>query len=938
MLLGLTCYQAMAEDVNYSKAEEFAMALGVIDKANYEPNKMMSRAEFAEFIAKLLIWTESDPGAEEWDEYVFGEDNNNTLYDSPSQQIFQDVDVSLPQYKAIEYVYNRKYMNGMTATHFGPNYDITAGAAVKVFVTMLGHSYNADVKGGYPNGYMAIADDISLTRGMSLESGDFITYGDCTQLLFNALNIEVFKLKVTSASTVSYESTERTFMDLVLGLEKYTAYVEDNGITDYYGPSKVGRDEAIIGGVTVEIGKCEDVRDLIGREVDAYIRTNEYGQHILIHVAETEDDSVRFDADDFITFSNSGSTNSIKFYNEKDTAVSKMVNPKARVIYNNVAIKDYNKSIFDFDFGDITLISMDSDKAYDLIIVNDYFVGSVKKVDSAEQTIYVETLYKDMDAEKTFDLSGEKEEFITITDNFGIPMNFADIAAGDGLNILKSKDGKIIEVVVTKPTLEAQPVIKYENNQDGMEITLESGTYIFKNTAAMTSKPIIRLDKDYSFVLDKDGSIVWYEVASGDVGTNKKGVLLRAIQVEEDEIGYMIKFYTEDGKIENFFTEERIKLNNTSTKMTETVIGDIATYKDEVLLYKTNEQGKISSITLPIDHNAVDTDERGWYRVKPKVKLVQTTETDTEWKTYRSENTMLHHPSGPRFDMSLFYSTSGTTIFSVPSTQDQYSDVRAFSINKTTFGDSKAYLFNAYATDPQAILAETIVCVGGPAGGSGVSEQQAFLIEKISLGINEDGMPIQTVSGYLMTYASKKATPATYQFAEEVGFMKEEGTTIIDPNAEGYDIKVDGPAKVDDLEAGDIIRIATDAKGNISNVKMVYDYDLGKAYYHYNDGEEDLGLGVRGHVTAGYPLAVRGDYVRISYDLPHAMTSSTKIEAQRMYKGSTMVVEKSGKNVTMRSGSADDIISYEVSGKIDKYNKVVVIAYWAYTVGTVIYK
>ena len=75
-----------------------------------------------------------------------------------------------------------------------------------------------------------------------------------------------------------------------------------------------------------------------------------------------------------------------------------------------------------------------------------------------------------------------------------------------------------------------------------------------------------------------------------------------------------------------------------------------------------------------------------------------------------------------------------------------------------------------------------------------------------------------------------------------------------------------------------------------------------------------------------------------TFFLPHAMNSSTKVEVQRMYKGSTMVVEKSGKNLSIRSGSFDDIITYEDSGKLDKYNKVVVVAYWAYTVGTVIYR
>ena len=69
------------------------------------------------------------------------------------------------------------------------------------------------------------------------------------------------------------------------------------------------------------------------------------------------------------------------------------------------------------------------------------------------------------------------------------------------------------------------------------------------------------------------------------------------------------------------------------------------------------------------------------------------------------------------------------------------------------------------------------------------------------------------------------------------------------------------------------------------------------------------------------------------------MTSSTSIEVQKMYSGSVMIVEKSGKKVEIKTGSYDDIITYEDSGKLSKYSKVVVVAHWAYpALGTIIYK
>ena len=280
MIAGSFALTALAsEDTIYTEAENFAFSLGIIDKETYDSDALLTRAEFAEIIARFLGL--KDPNAEynAWNDATFGADDKDEPAQGATAYAFTDIDVSLPQFEAINAVCSYGYMNGVTSTHFLPNYSITLGSAVKVLVCMLGYEPIAQLKGGYPVGYITVGDMLGVRDGVKGTTDDFITYSDCLQMLYNILEVGVYEFSSINEDGVTYERGEN-FLNVVMEMEKIEGIITDNGVTTAIGTSKVGADSIVVDGVKLF---APDARfhdsDYFGREVEAYYKENDAGKN-----------------------------------------------------------------------------------------------------------------------------------------------------------------------------------------------------------------------------------------------------------------------------------------------------------------------------------------------------------------------------------------------------------------------------------------------------------------------------------------------------------------------------------------------------------------------------------------------------------------------------------------------------------------------------------
>lgn len=160
----------------YSDSVEYISELGVMvgdGGGNFNPDKPVTRAEMAAIICRTLEKTKSE--AEYMPAYLVAEN-------------FPDVPESHWANGYINKVSFLGIAGGYGNGRFGPSDHLTYEQAVTMIVRMLGMETKASEYGGYPDGYLAVADSMGLLSGVHAVRGEKFSRANVTMLLFNYLH------------------------------------------------------------------------------------------------------------------------------------------------------------------------------------------------------------------------------------------------------------------------------------------------------------------------------------------------------------------------------------------------------------------------------------------------------------------------------------------------------------------------------------------------------------------------------------------------------------------------------------------------------------------------------------------------------------------------------------------------------------------------------
>ncbi len=88
-----------------------------------------------------------------------------------------------------------KFVNGMGDDTFEPESNITYEQAVKMIVAAIGYGTMAEASGGWPEGYLEIADRYGISKGIGIAQTDsFATRAIVAKLIYNALPVPIMVL------------------------------------------------------------------------------------------------------------------------------------------------------------------------------------------------------------------------------------------------------------------------------------------------------------------------------------------------------------------------------------------------------------------------------------------------------------------------------------------------------------------------------------------------------------------------------------------------------------------------------------------------------------------------------------------------------------------------------------------------------------------------
>ena len=150
----------------YAPAIQFVSTIGIMvgdSTGNFNPNQIVNRAEMATIVCRVLKQTENLS-------------MSNVFTDVPANH-WANAYVG----KASELGIVGGYGNG----RFGPGDSVTYEQAVTMIVRAIGEGDRANSNGGYPNGYLQVAQEKNLLNGIQAVQGQGLSRGAVAMLLYN---------------------------------------------------------------------------------------------------------------------------------------------------------------------------------------------------------------------------------------------------------------------------------------------------------------------------------------------------------------------------------------------------------------------------------------------------------------------------------------------------------------------------------------------------------------------------------------------------------------------------------------------------------------------------------------------------------------------------------------------------------------------------------
>lgn len=948
----LPTFAAKDTDTALTAAENFALGISAFD-GEYTSDKEMTRAEFAAFVANLSGLMKNS--GEKWREEAFADDNKDELLGNTATA-FADVSGIHKYYDEIMAVCTTGYMHGISENKFAPDYGITVGEAVKVFMDMMSYNVRADALGGYPNGYMAVARENGILRGVNGASSK-LTCKEAARLLYNALDVPIFSVtSINSKGSTDYETDKNeTFMTEILKLDKLKGRLTDNGITALTGKSEVGK-----GYIKVDDKKLSHTADLngvkkfIGRKVCVYYGNDTDNEDELAYfTTEDDDDILTVDMKNVSSITKQG-TKLVINYEENDKEKSETIAAKTGIVYNNKAMTSYTEDLFDFNSGNITLIATD-DAEYNLAVVNRMEFMTVEKIDK-DDVVYGKG--KGTNVFSTLDLSADTVDYLKISDENGDTAAVSSIVEGDTLNVVKSTDGKAVEVVINRNKINGVTV-KTKSSENNKSIISDGETeYDVTITKTLSNAPAFLLGLTYDLNLNIYGDVVWAEETKTETSTELLGIVMTSGSLSGNELkeDYAVKIYTEKGEGVMYRLADKVALNRNGTKKAADTVTVIAAAQGEPVLYELNEDGKIKSVIIAAAYGA-DDDERGWYRINPKAELgwngseyvseSKGTINDKNGNPINvSKQWYLYHGDGSHFSTWMYYVKGSTKVFTVPGNDDDLTNEKKYTVGKKGFSNDTFYAVDGFARDINAMEAEVLSMRMPAKGGGTINTQEAFFIESKTKAYDaEESEEVIRLTGWY--FKNNDAVHGTLDLSTDAVMVDEaEIGTEIDPSADENTV---GPRTVDELESGDIVGYSIGGDGKASVLRILYDVSTGKEF----TGRK---LALSGN--AGYAYYTNASGVEISKEKPEisAMMPGTTAEVPtagtylmnnlpmrrfRITAKSAVVTVKKDANGRWKGqkGSINDIKSYNDTSSVDDYDRVAVLTVrHALNFGTVIYK
>ena len=744
-------------------------------------------------------------------------------------------------------------INGIGGGLFAPDNNVTLQEAAKIVVCVLGRGVEAEAKGGYPSGYIAVASQLSLFDEIEKTAGEALTRGDVALLIFNALDCRI--MESTYSSDEGYVVTDRTLRD---NLERFDDCIKEEGIVTASRYTSLTDDSNLDGNYVALDGttyKCsEDFSSLLGYRVIAYI--SQEGADKIIAMQKYGNEEVTIDANDISHMDSS----LIKWYaNEDDSKEEKYNISGAEIIYNG----KHTDTLPNIYNGTHKLVDNDDNQHADVIFVTEYESFIADRV--AANTVYFKNKASFRGKSALKIMSDNDDYTYEVYDFDGKKIEYADIKADMSITVCASEDEKLVTIFASDKKLSGS-VTALSGDESFVEI--DGSAYEAVRDTSGNVILNVKIGDSADFALDKNGKII---DVIGDISEN-------------EEYAYVIASATGSGlnstqKIKVLKSGSREKITEIVAD-TEVITYEYANSETQILEFasKVNADGENLSSSELNANDYVGMVIGYSLNNENKIRKFKSYSFSADTTTYAFNGKL--QSFGGYSSREAFFADESTDIFCVPEVADSEDDyfelvslahkgtydVKPIAIDPDT-QKAKACVIIAKmdADSPTPIESDKKVSIVWEVSASLVDDEEAY---KITLLTGEDIEEIYTKGsgtahetaltlkkGDLIKYSldSQKKVSTINRFASIQGLDKFYRANENSPNETAY-------ALVYAIEVNKLSQLRNEMVDEITicftndGSGQLVEYDLpredGPTVYKYNRKSGDVSVATTDEITS----------------------------------------------------------------------------------------
>jgi len=364
--------------------------------------------------------------------------------DSVRDGVFADVPGKYKEAPYIAAAADAGVFVGKAGNMFRPRDLLTEDEAVIALVNATGYRELVKISGDNLANYLRQAREIGITDGVSVVTGQSITYEKLLILMYQAFCADMFLIKEFDGKSPVYQVVE----DVTLFSELYEL-MEDEGIViadryTYLDEPRFGKEDTII----IDNGVSQEEYDttlvsgetLLGHRVKySFFEDEEAGVLKLVSIKSHEKNQCYTVMSEQILEYENGI---LSCETDGKRAKNIKVPDSISVIYNGMAFAYADNATFCPEYGKLTFINNDNDGEYDVVIIDEYQSITLWAVDTENYILYPDMSKKGFDALLYADGTPVPDMI-----SLGDPDYFRIEKAGKKISLARLKKGDVITVM-----------------------------------------------------------------------------------------------------------------------------------------------------------------------------------------------------------------------------------------------------------------------------------------------------------------------------------------------------------------------------------------------------------------------------------------------------------------------------------------------------------